>query len=286
MAIFLQTGSPGAGKTLSIVRRIIEEIVPTGRAVYVDINGFDHGRAGTIPFDSPDEKPAGHHWESVPDGSVVVLDECQRAFPPRNPASAVPGWIRAMETHRHRGIDIYLITQSPKLIDRHIWPLIERHFHVHRAFGMKRSAAYQWEGICESPEPEQSFSTAAKSQFIFPSQYFGYYQSATSHSIKIRLPVKQIAWLCVFILIVIGGITYVSTDLFAKAKPKHSGETAPEVSTEKTAAGKKSTAAECLSVVGMISDRLIYSTSSGDLFVWKWAAPGAPVVGERLRCAP
>lgn len=199
MAVVLITGRPGAGKTLSAVKMLIEEVLPTGRQVFADIDGLDYEGLGVARLVQGDEDPiaACQRWFSVPEGSVVFIDECQRVFPVRNPASKVPEWVSEFETHRHKGLDVYLITQGPRLIDRHIHDLIDRHIHLYRAFGLKRSTRYEWNGINTSPDPTQDSDNASKQNFTFPSKYFDFYKSASVHTAKARLPWKPLLMLAV-----------------------------------------------------------------------------------------
>lgn len=208
MAVVLITGRPGAGKTLSAVKMLIEEVLPTGRQVFADIDGLDYEGLGVARLVQGDEDPvqACQKWHTVPEGSVIFIDECQRVFPVRNPASKVPEWVSEFETHRHKGLDVYLITQGPRLIDRHIHDLVDRHVHLYRAFGLKRSTRYEWNGINTSPDPTQDTDNATKQNFTFPAKYFAAYKSASMHTAKARLPWKPIVTLaltiplCAFLL--------------------------------------------------------------------------------------
>ena len=56
----------------------------------------------------------------APDGSVYFLDEAQNIYRPRSSASKVPESVAAFEVHRHKGLDFFLITQNPRLIDANI----------------------------------------------------------------------------------------------------------------------------------------------------------------------
>ena len=49
-----------------------------------------------------------HEW--VPTGAILVIDECQRIFRPRSAGSKVPEFVAQLETHRHKGIDFFLMT--------------------------------------------------------------------------------------------------------------------------------------------------------------------------------
>jgi zona occludens toxin len=136
MAITLVTGKPGAGKTLWALGEVLAA-VRAGRVVFCNVDGLDPS-VGALPVgDSGDAVADARAWETLPDGALIVLDECQRAFPPRNSMAAVPAYISGFETHRHRALDFVLITQGPRLIDRHLHDLIDRHVHLFRVWGMR-----------------------------------------------------------------------------------------------------------------------------------------------------
>ena len=87
MAIELITGQPGHGKTaLAIVKG--KEFSDAGREVYANgIKNLNYEALGWKCIDDPKE------WESLPDGSVLILDECYNTFPNRNPGSKVPAHV-------------------------------------------------------------------------------------------------------------------------------------------------------------------------------------------------
>lgn len=190
MPITLITGTPGAGKSLLAVKMLVDDILPKakaeGRRVYCNITDFQ-----APGFDVVDCGPEGpKEWTEYPDGSICVFDEIQQQYPFKNGASQTPAYIRAYEKHRHRGFDFIFITQGPYLLDRHLHPLIDRHLHVYRPFGFKRSTILEWNGVNEKPQPLQSRTNAAVKNFTFPKRLFKYYKSATQHTVKMRFPWK------------------------------------------------------------------------------------------------
>ena len=199
--ILLVTGRPGAGKTLWTVAEIarrLPEWQAAGRDVFTDINGLKLQDVQRLPV------PA-REWPTLPDRSVVILDECQRSFPPRNIQSSVPGFISAFETHRHRGLDFVLITQGPKLLDRHLHDLVDNHVHLYRPFGWDRSTVFRWQGINLTPDPAQSRSTAQTENFRFPKHLFSAYRSAQEHFVKKRIPWSFVALMVAGLLLIAGG---------------------------------------------------------------------------------
>ncbi len=202
--IVLVTGLPGHGKTLFAVSKMARTMVQSGRPVYSNINGL-RADLGVHPLPaayssdfigpiSPDNfVTAVRSWASVPSGSIVVIDECQHGFPPRSSGSAVPPYIRAFETHRHFGLDVWLITQHPRFIDLHLARLVDTHFHVERFGGLSVSTVREYAGINFEPAAEKLRSDGLKTRFRFRKQDFALYQSAVDHFVKVRLPVGKLA---------------------------------------------------------------------------------------------
>lgn len=189
--ITLLTGTPGAGKTLYMIKRLVEELIPTGRQIYCNIDGLN--------IDAPNLHVVGKdeplNWQARDDGAIFVFDEVQEQYPPRNSQSRVPPYVSGYETHRHRGFDFWFVTQGPRLIDRHLHDLISRHIHLYRPFNMSRSVVYEWNLVNPTPAPPQSKSTAQKNTFVFPKRYFRLYKSASVHTMKLQLPRKTLLML-------------------------------------------------------------------------------------------
>ena len=139
-------------------------------------------------------------------GALVVFDECQDIFRPRPAGSAVPDHVAALEVHRHQGLDFWLITQRPNLIDANVRGLVGRHVALRStALG---SYKYEW---AEVGDIESKFSrdTAARSRYKLPSHVFGLYKSADVHTVtKHTLPMA--AKLVMIALPVLGLLLWMS----------------------------------------------------------------------------
>lgn len=90
-------------------------------------------------------------WLWCQPGDVIVIDECQRLFRPFASGRKIPGFIAMLETHRHYGIDMVLITQHPNLIHSNVRALIGKHRHVRRLVGGMQRVVYEWDR-CSSPD--------------------------------------------------------------------------------------------------------------------------------------
>ncbi|MGB7482025.1 MAG: zonular occludens toxin domain-containing protein [Burkholderiaceae bacterium] len=178
--ITLITGAPGTGKSAALVSMLLE--IVKGRAVYV--NGIPDLQVPHLPLANPDK------WhEEVPDGSIVVIDEVQRVWRPAGPGQRVSADIAALETHRHRGIDFYIITQGPNLVHSNVRSLVGRHVHL-RDLGLLGRWWYEWPETCDSCRTGWK-NAPIKKRYRLPKKVFGLYKSASEH-IK---PIRSVPWM-------------------------------------------------------------------------------------------
>lgn len=190
--ITLTTGLPGASKTLYTIAQIKEKAEQEGRVVYY--HGINDLMLPWIHLDDPKE------WDKLPNGSIIVIDECQTVFRPRGTGAAVPPYIAALETHRHKGYDIFLITQHPMLVDQNIRRLVGQHWHIVRKFGMERSTVHQWGSVHEITQ--RNLLQAQKKLYIFCKEHFAFYKSAELHTHKRKIP-KRVFFLAVAPVLVV-----------------------------------------------------------------------------------
>lgn len=209
--IELNTGVPGSGKTLSMVERLAKlqarwEAHPEeARPVFIlgipDLI-LPHS---PVPLKSVQIQKAGApslvpDWEEMPDGSLVIIDEAQGIFPPRSTASTSPVHVAWLNTHRHRGFDIWLTTQHPKLIDGTVRALVGKHQHYRRLFGGQRACVYEWDSCSDSLS---GTANAVKSFYPYPKKVFKFYKSAEVHT---KQSFKLPAWLIVPVIGICLGI--------------------------------------------------------------------------------
>lgn len=195
--IELNTGVPGAGKTLSMVQRLSELVgrwktnPEEGRPIFVlgipDLI-LPHS---LVPLKSVQINKAGSpslvpDWDEMPDGSLVIIDEAQGCFPPRSSATTAPAHVAWLNVHRHRGFDIWLTTQHPKLIDGSVRALVGKHQHYRRVFGGSRAMVYEWDACSDSLS---GLANAVTSYWSYPKKAFQWYKSAEIHTKqKFKLP--------------------------------------------------------------------------------------------------
>jgi len=179
MPINLRTGLPGHGKTSSTILEVLKRAEAEKRAVYY-FGIKDCMVPGWIELASAGD------WPTVPDGSIVLIDEAQTLYRPRQHGAAVPPYVSALETHRHRGLDLYFITQHPMLIDNNVRRLVDEHRHVVRQFGSNYVREFAWPKVNEHPDKSKANATVRETQL--PKAAFGLYKSAELHTIKRRIP--------------------------------------------------------------------------------------------------
>jgi len=175
--IHLITGLPGAGKTLFTIwyfKRISET---ENRPIY--FHGIKDLALPWIPLEDP------QRWFDVEPNAIVIIDECQRIFRPAGPMQGIPEHISRLETHRHEGIDLVLITQQPMLLHKNVRQLVGDHRHVVRMFGGHRSTIHQWP---ECQENTKARNSSQKTIWKYPKEVFDYYKSAEVHTHKRSIP--------------------------------------------------------------------------------------------------
>lgn len=185
--IYLITGANGSGKTLNALKWVRELQVKDGRSVY--FNGFDMKPEKAAEFGWQKFDPL--EWQKLPDGAIMVFDECQDQFPPRANGSKVPDYVNAMAVHRKRGFDFFLITQHPRQLDTFVKSLIGSpgwHRHIKRPFGADMASVLEWSAVHPQPEKDSSGKNGKVTMTPHPKEVYGWYNSAVLHTGKKHVP--------------------------------------------------------------------------------------------------
>lgn len=201
--ITLITGLPGAGKTayavswLSKLRRESpERIIFAAGVTGLQLEHEVLPEPGE--WVEPGESANGWRWR-FPPGSVLVLDEAQSIFRPRPSGSAVPPHVAALETHRHAGLDVVLITQAPGLIDSNVRRLVGRHVHVFETWAGRR--LLEW-AECVDPSQRGTRAVAVSRPWRLPKAVFSSYESSSLH-IKAK---RRVPWQLGALVVLLGGL--------------------------------------------------------------------------------
>lgn len=182
MPITLHTGLPGGGKTLYTIDHVRALAAVGSRPVY-------YLGIPDLALDWNELEPADlDKLEQLPAGSIIVVDECQRHYPPRMSGARVSPKLSYFETHRHHGHDIFLITQNPRLIDVHVRKLIETHRHLIRHWGKEKARVWEWQECNENPSQKRDRSHGQYRMWKYPKDVYALYKSTTQDTIQARFP--------------------------------------------------------------------------------------------------
>lgn len=225
--ITLITGAPGSGKTLYTVSDIIKKVIGTTvvevdddgnqiiheRQIYTNINGL------RLPHELIDDRPDGglHNWhEWAKPGSMIIYDEVQKAWPLRPNGSKVPPDIQALDTHRHMGVDLPLLTQTINNVDRHIHGLVGRHLHVRKIGNLPFAIIYEWDHCSKTLQYSKAI---AKKFWRYNKNDYKLYKSARVHT-KVERKIPTLVW---FILVGVCVATLGGPAYFQRMKEKTQG---------------------------------------------------------------
>ncbi|MCX7258694.1 MAG: hypothetical protein NTZ64_18815 [Polaromonas sp.] len=195
--LYLTTGANGAGKTLNTLKWVRDRQLKESREVYYNGRFEMTADFGWKVFKFED-------WQTLPDGAIIVLDECHNDLPLRQGSAPPPVHVRMLAEHRRRGFDFYLITQHPQNIDLFVRRLIGSpgwHRHLKRTFGSDLVSMLEWSAVKDGCERTGSGKDAKVSMVPFPKEVYDWYKSASLHTGKKSIP-KQIYFLAALLFIV------------------------------------------------------------------------------------
>lgn len=213
--IALLTGLPGHGKGVYGIDYIKTKAERENRQVYY--SGIPDLKLPWI------ELPDATKWFECPPGSIVFIDECQRVFRPRATGSHVPEYVSRLETHRHQGLDLFLVTQHPMLVDGNVRRLVDKHFHIVRKFGMQKAVVHEFPQLVE--QPHKSRAGSVRHDYSYNKAIYGLYKSAELHTVKRQLPMRYIMLFVIPFLI--AGLAYAAYRVLDPYK-QHTHKPAPE----------------------------------------------------------
>lgn len=203
--IVLFTGVPGSGKTSKVVsdlakiknRPIFAMGIPDLKIPHQPVPPVkEWTRLEPSPEDANILKPVFN----FPANSIIVIDEAQNVYRPRASGTKVPDIVAAFETHRHTGVDFWLITQHPGLLDANIRKLVGKHLHVHVApLGRK---LLEW-AQCRDPESKTDRNDAVRVDYKPDKSTFDLYKSAEAHTVIKRRLSKSVVILSVCSVLVV-----------------------------------------------------------------------------------
>lgn len=199
--ITIITGTPGAGKTLYTIEKLLLPLVGKTvkgrdengnevehpRTIYTNINGLQIDHELIDGGDNQGLKD-WHKWAKP--GAMIVFDEVQKVWPRMANGSKISEDIQELDTHRHKGVDFVLITQTVMNISTHIHGLGGRHLHVRRVGNMKAAIVYEWDHVSKSLQYSKAI---AKAPWRYSSKVFKLYKSSELHT-KVKRTTPPLIW--------------------------------------------------------------------------------------------
>lgn len=220
--INLITGTPGSGKTSYALQFLLEQLKGSKRKIYVhgipelkipheqvycSSKTCDICQPILAEFDIDPSLMAENWHLYAPEGAVYFFDEVQNIYRPRASSAKVPDSVASFEVHRHKGLDFFLITQNPKLLDTNIRSLVSRHIHLKPTWVGRFQ--YEWP---ECKDSVQSTTDAIKSTYKLDKNTFSLYKSASIHT-KQKRKIPTILYFLIVMLII---LVFLSQSIYAR----------------------------------------------------------------------
>lgn len=276
--LYLTTGANGVGKTaftIYDVRKLQEE---TGRPVFY--KGFDAGDTLINDFGWREFEP--EKWQELPDGAILLFDECQDELPTRG-RSEPQEWIKAIaRDQRKRGFDFFLISQHPMNIDPFVRRIVASPgWHRHFKQGLSKDVINElrWGQVNSQPEKPGSGKSGDIRQRKLPVEVFDWYRSMSVDTKRFKVPgfVKRF-WIAVaaLVLVVIVAVVVLRWQFFGGGVSKFSGQ---DVQTAQPAGSDR--------IAGpMGTPRVRENKPEGPRTLQDWATHYRPVVAGMPWTAP
>ncbi len=212
--MYLRTGTPGSGKTLSTIDEVDKLAKKEGRDVYYT-NIKDLKLEGWYELENADT------WhEEIPNGAIYVCDEFYEVFPKLHSTAKRPEHYTLLAKHRHKGLDVYLICQGTQQIDDFLKPLFQNHHHLIRSEMLEQAKVFMSKGFISSPHLKSSRKDLETKIYKFNKDLYGKYFSAEKHTFQKRIP--KFYKYFVALLIFLGLSLYFVMNFFAeKSGLKH-----------------------------------------------------------------
>ncbi len=247
--IYFFTGLNGSGKTLNALKFVNEDDAFKDRPIY-----YHYINELKLPW-SQLTKDQVHDWQSLPDASVVVVDECQLLYPPRKQGADVPDPLKALTHHRHRGFDFIFITPNPMLVDTALRRLVGRHHHYERIMGTTLIRRFIYGECINDPKDYHARQEAQVDQIKFDKKYFSLYKSAEIHTHKVRLS-KQVYIYGIFSLLFFIFLIYA----FNRFSNKFSGNNVEQDLQQQTSFSNNYAANSPLSAISSSSSSVVFTS--------------------------
>ncbi|MGB4497794.1 MAG: zonular occludens toxin domain-containing protein [Methylococcaceae bacterium] len=261
--ITLITGTPGSGKTAIALDMMVRQTrLDNSRKLYVHgipelkisheivvCESASCDYCSTLPlrplsddlenkncFSSSGYLKADMWQDYAEKGAILFFDEVQNIHRTRSSGAAVPPAVAAYEVHRHRGLDFFMITQNPSLIDGNVRALISRHIHLSSTWARR----LQFEFPQCKTDLGSTTGEGIKSNYTLPKNVFSLYKSASLHT-KLDRKKPFVLYAIPVVVILIASLIYYEVGRFGQ-KMNSNSAVAPQAVTQETTSPVKSTA--------------------------------------------
>jgi len=240
--IELYEGVPGSGKSYHAICEKFLPWVKQGRRLYIAVDGIYLDRLSlftgieletleqqiTLWKDSVEILQAFPH---VQPGSAVIIDEAQTVF--RSMQKVEPGLLRWLETHRHYGVDILLMSQDFRQMSQGVTRLIEATVKFRKLAFVGLSKKYQGK-VRGNPEDHEVIRAFVGTYSPAVYAYYSSYASAAIREEKRSHTVFKSARIAIGIaagLFAIGLMVWRPWSSLSASRPVSSGGSTPAVTT-------------------------------------------------------
>lgn len=202
--IRLITATPGSGKTCLVVEWLLKEVDKQFYGeIYTNIEDLRIVGVKSLPPNA-DWRLLNPDKDKDKKPILMVVDEAQYfdAFMKETKQNAIG---KDLSTHRHYGIDLWIITQSPKLLNSYVLENVGEHVHLYRPQKKKTVNVYWW-SYAQSSLTKTAFKSADDMQkWRLNPQVFDYYKSTSQVTdSKARTSQKVISTVITGIIILVG----------------------------------------------------------------------------------
>lgn len=113
---------------------------------------------------------------------------------------------RSLTLHGHFGIDIFLITQKPNLLNKYVKAATSEHLVLRRLFKMPACTIYSFAEVQDSFGFQTRKNALSWKFWWYPKQLYKYYISSEEHNAKAKLPFTLVFPVILFFAIILGAL--------------------------------------------------------------------------------
>ena len=191
--MYLVSATPGTGKTCWVVKQLLEWIEKPenkDRKIYANIAGLKIEGIETPPDD----------FRECQDGSIIVYDEAQEIEHYSSDSRAGNPVAKALSKHRHRGFDIWFISQDPSLLHKYVLKNIYLHYYLWRPAQRANVEIFTFARAIVTPTKDDFKNAYDVKWWRFDKYYLKYYQSTVLNTSKPTLSSKKWSIVTTFLI--------------------------------------------------------------------------------------